>query len=76
MENLSSTFARLTGRSLFGAGNKTPSEPKPSAEEEDTMYQCNIWYFFTNIAYISLDTASQPVVTLCGHLYCWPWFIY
>lgn len=30
--------------------------------EEQIMFSCNICY----------DLASEPVVTLCGHLYCWP----
>ncbi len=31
-------------------------------DEEHVMFSCNICY----------DMASEPVVTLCGHLYCWP----
>lgn len=30
--------------------------------EEQIMFSCNICY----------ELASEPVVTLCGHLYCWP----
>ncbi|KAL4436132.1 hypothetical protein ABPG77_005580 [Micractinium sp. CCAP 211/92] len=30
--------------------------------QEDILFSCNICY----------DLASEPVVTLCGHLYCWP----
>lgn len=31
-------------------------------DEEQILFSCNICY----------DLASEPVVTLCGHLYCWP----
>jgi hypothetical protein len=43
-----------------------PSSSTPSNDQEnshgESLYECNI----------CLDTASLPVVTLCGHLYCWP----
>lgn len=37
---------------------------KDGAEEteEQILFSCNICY----------ELASEPVVTLCGHLYCWP----
>ncbi|KAI9142702.1 hypothetical protein BKA69DRAFT_1065956 [Paraphysoderma sedebokerense] len=50
-----------------------PSEEKEkqkekSTKEEGGIFECNICF----------DTASSPVVTLCGHLFCWPclhsWF--
>lgn len=34
-------------------------------EDSTTLFECNI----------CLDTASQPVITLCGHLFCWPWYV-
>ncbi|KAL0305748.1 UNVERIFIED_CONTAM: E3 ubiquitin-protein ligase RMA3 [Sesamum radiatum] len=46
------------------------SIPKPATESEKTSacFDCSI----------CLDFACDPVVTLCGHLYCWPciykWF--
>lgn len=37
-------------------------EPGGGDGEEQVMFSCNICY----------ELASEPVVTLCGHLYCWP----
>ncbi|KAI8915472.1 hypothetical protein DFJ77DRAFT_462799 [Powellomyces hirtus] len=43
-----------------GASGST-SLDKPE-EEEGNEFECNI----------CLETASNPILTLCGHLYCWP----
>ena len=45
------------------------SNPDGNGKEDDSSpFECNICY----------DLARDPVVTLCGHLYCWPclakWF--
>lgn len=41
-------------------------EPRSHSEEDAPcaagVYDCHI----------CLDTAADPVVTLCGHLFCWP----
>lgn len=36
-----------------------PFENEPGGEKIDKMFECNICF----------DTASEPVVSLCGHLY-------
>lgn len=36
--------------------------PNTYNNEEHVMFSCNICH----------ELASEPVVTLCGHLYCWP----
>lgn len=45
--------------------SKTSTKPDLSDDEQkdgDSMYVCNI----------CLDIAKDAVVSLCGHLYCWP----
>ncbi|KAJ1567918.1 hypothetical protein HK096_008207, partial [Nowakowskiella sp. JEL0078] len=39
------------------------SEKKaPDVDDDGIEFECNI----------CLDTASNPVITMCGHLFCWP----
>lgn len=46
-------------------GEKSKANAENGSEEEkkdDTMFECNI----------CLDTAKDAVVSMCGHLFCWP----
>lgn len=38
------------------------SAARDDDEFDTSTYECNICY----------EVATEPVVTMCGHLYCWP----
>lgn len=42
--------------------NKTAGGDKEDEKTEESMFECNI----------CLDTAKDAVVSMCGHLFCWP----
>jgi len=49
------------------AGPSTSSEKKPNLnqaghQQDASSFECNI----------CLDTAKDPVISMCGHLFCWP----
>ncbi|KAI8823409.1 uncharacterized protein EV422DRAFT_565359 [Fimicolochytrium jonesii] len=44
------------------AANAPTSPTAPLDDDEGNDYECNV----------CLEVASSPVVTLCGHLFCWP----
>lgn len=48
------------------AGHESTYSASPGGEDADmfdsSTYECNICY----------EVAREPVVTMCGHLYCWP----
>lgn len=56
----------LYGEGAFSFKNTKPDPVTTSLPSEDTngdsSFDCNI----------CLDSVQEPVVTLCGHLFCWP----
>lgn len=44
------------------SGGEEEPEEKKKEEESERSFECNI----------CLDTASDAVISLCGHLFCWP----
>lgn len=53
----------------FATTNATGNADEPNsdgnenaAKKDDSMFECNI----------CLDTAKEAVVSMCGHLFCWP----
>lgn len=42
--------------------SKSGKEPTEDKEKDERMFECNI----------CLDTAKEAVVSMCGHLFCWP----
>lgn len=72
----SSTNSTSTSSSLNEANTRPATEPSPTTsvsddkdkkidaddKKDESIFECNI----------CLDTAKDAVVSLCGHLFCWP----
>lgn len=48
--------------STTATDSKFGSSDNSSTKKDDSMFECNI----------CLDTAKEAVVSMCGHLFCWP----
>ncbi|XP_055318885.1 E3 ubiquitin-protein ligase RNF185-like isoform X2 [Sitodiplosis mosellana] len=46
----------------FGDTGKPNASDTNGSKKDDSMFECNI----------CLDTAKEAVVSMCGHLFCWP----
>lgn len=46
----------------FGDTDKSNANDTNGSKKDDSMFECNI----------CLDTAKEAVVSMCGHLFCWP----
>ncbi|CAG9860127.1 unnamed protein product [Phyllotreta striolata] len=57
----SSSSTEHTVKDNAGDGAQNP-ETKEEDKKDDSMFECNI----------CLDTARDAVVSMCGHLFCWP----
>ncbi|XP_016996197.1 E3 ubiquitin-protein ligase RNF185 [Drosophila takahashii] len=44
------------------SGPKAAEKDKEKEQNDESLYECNI----------CLDTAKDAVVSMCGHLFCWP----
>ncbi|KAI9312810.1 hypothetical protein BX666DRAFT_1982128 [Dichotomocladium elegans] len=54
--------SELRHRHMMMPTTRSISEPaSPLHSKSDEFYECNICF----------DTATHPVLTLCGHLFCW-----
>ncbi|KAJ3696162.1 hypothetical protein LUZ60_001539 [Juncus effusus] len=56
---MSSRFGESTSSNTNG--NTIPN-PNPNPKESSGSFECNI----------CLELAQEPIITLCGHLFCWP----
>lgn len=57
---MASSTAESVNEATGSGGNN--SETKDEEKKDDQMFECNI----------CLDTARDAVVSMCGHLFCWP----
>lgn len=60
-QSTSSSTASATA-SATDTSNARQTNDANNTKKDDSMFECNI----------CLDTAKEAVVSMCGHLFCWP----
>lgn len=58
----SSSSAATATASATDTSNARQQNDANNTKKDDSMFECNI----------CLDTAKEAVVSMCGHLFCWP----
>eukprot|EP00026_Physarum_polycephalum_P010093 Phypoly_transcript_10244.p1 GENE.Phypoly_transcript_10244~~Phypoly_transcript_10244.p1 ORF type:complete len:202 (+),score=40.01 Phypoly_transcript_10244:45-650(+) len=58
---MSETTFEPAGSSSTNENNNNNNENNNANNEENSMFECNI----------CLEQSTEPVITLCGHLFCW-----
>ncbi|XP_061386808.1 E3 ubiquitin-protein ligase RNF185-like [Musca vetustissima] len=61
-DNLKDNIGSTTTTTTTGDKNTAGGDKKDEEKVEESMFECNI----------CLDTAKDAVVSMCGHLFCWP----
>lgn len=65
-ENIQPPVKEQSSSSFTASGTDTSNAKQTSdannTKKDDSMFECNI----------CLDTAKEAVVSMCGHLFCWP----
>ena len=59
--DLATVSTRVVPSSAAAAAANEAADPEDDDDDGPGEFDCNVCY----------ETAREPVVTMCGHLYCW-----